>query len=118
AGRGGGAGPGQPGRQRPEAPAEDNGVEAEQVARRREAEAGRAPRLVEGPKDALVAGVCPPDELGRDATHALAALDRHAGSVCDCFLADERLEAAAAPARATLAVGRQRHVPRLPAQPL
>ena len=105
----------EPGRKRPEAPAQDDRVEVEQVERRGERDAERATGIAQRGEDGRVAVLRTADELVGDALRPTSA-DRDTRRPGDRLLADERLDTAAAPACAGVAGGVDRDVAELAAE--
>ena len=90
----------EPGRERPEAATQHHGLDVEHVEGRREGDAQPAAGVGERPQDAGGAALGAADDLVREAPRT-ARRRRDTGRARNRLLADERLDAAAAPARAT-----------------
>ena len=95
----------EPRRERPEAPAEHDGVDVEQVHRGRETDTEVAARLGEALDDRRVALLGAPDELPRHVARSAMVVLADAGPARDRLLADDRLEAADRAALASKPIG-------------
>ena len=109
----------QPGRELREEAAEDDGLEVEQVGRRRDPHAEPAARLLQRRERPLVAAAGALDQLAAPGgpRRRSAPISGRPAISSSASRPDERLQAAAAPAPARPPAALERHVPELAAEP-